>query len=266
MKRPLGVLLLLATVAWAAGPALAADDFYQQRLEEGRIAFQAGSSAEAVDLLRIACFGLMDQPPLLSEGLVWLELAQRKLDRGADADATLRRFLDVEKRFGAYASASLPPERRKEFERTLLARVPPEAIRAVPTLAPLLEAGALAAPKAQGPSSDALKAQARDFLKAGNPGRAKEAAAAAVAADREDREAKKLLLEAASLASDWKTAAAEAKALSPFRDGEEPSMFYAAVGLYETGDRATARALMERAKPRIAATPFVAYYLEKVLR
>ena len=123
MKRPLGVLLLLATVAWAAGPALAADDFYQQRLEEGRIAFLAGSSAEAGDLLRIACFGLMDQPQLLSEGLVWLELAQRKLGRAADADATLRRFLEIEKRFGVYAGASLPPGRRMEFERLLLARV-----------------------------------------------------------------------------------------------------------------------------------------------
>lgn len=141
MRKSIAALLVVAAVAWMPGRAAAADDFYQMRLEEGRIAFQTGSGVEAVNLLRIACFGLMDQPPLLSEGLVWLVLAQQKLDRLADADAALRRFLDVEKRFGAYGKASIPPETRKEFERTLLKRVPPEALRAIPSLAPLVETG-----------------------------------------------------------------------------------------------------------------------------
>lgn len=141
MRKSIAALLMVAAAAWPAGRAAAADDFYQMRLEEGRIAFQTGSGAEAVNLLRIACFGLMDQPKLLSEGLVWLALAQKKLDRLADVDATLRRFLEVEKRFGAWGQASLPAGTRKEFERTLLERIPPEALRTVPSLAPLVEPG-----------------------------------------------------------------------------------------------------------------------------
>ena len=98
---------------------------------------------------------IRDRPRLLSEGLVWLVLVQRKLDRVADVDASLRRFLDVEKRFGTYGSASVPAERRAEFERTLLARIPPEAIRAIPTLAPLLDPAGAVVPKAQAPPADA---------------------------------------------------------------------------------------------------------------
>lgn len=252
MRKPIAALLLVAATAWPAGRAAAADDFYQMRLEEGRIAFQTGSGAEAVNLLRIACFGLMDQPKLLSEGLAWLALAQQKLDRGADVDATLRRFLEVEKRFGVWAKASLPADTRKELERTLLQRVPPEALRAVPSLAPLVEpGGAPVAPPVVPPVA---------------PPAVTVAPATAPAATPDDREARKARLEAACMTRDWKTVVSEAKALTPFRDGEEPSMFYAAVGLYETGDAAAARPLMERAKPRIAATPFVAYYMEKVLR
>ena len=68
------------------------------------------------------------------------------------------------------------------------------------------------------------------------------------------------------MASDWPAVVAHARAMEPFRDGEEPSMFYAAVGLYETGKKDEARALMERARPRISATPFVNYYAERLLK
>ncbi|MFN7986221.1 MAG: hypothetical protein U0529_02035 [Thermoanaerobaculia bacterium] len=258
MRKSIAALLVAAAVAWLPGRAAAADDFYQMRLEEGRIAYQTGSGVEAVNLLRIACFGLMDQPRLLSEGLVWLVLAQQKLDRLADADATLRRFLDVEKRFGTYSKASLPAETRKEFDRTLLRRIPPDALRAVPSLASLVEPGsALAAPPVAPPVAPPAVKVSPAPIPTPSP---------APAATPEDRDARKNRLEAACMSRDWKTVVAEAKALSPFRDGEEPSMFYAAVGLFETGDVATARPLMEKAKPRIAATPFVTFYLDKVLR
>lgn len=133
-KTLVAAVVLLAVLAPSASHA--ADDFYRSRLQDGRIAYQTGSAAEAADLLRVACFGLMDQPQLLSEGLVWLVLAQQKLGRGPETDATLRRFLDVEKRFGAYAkvAAALPAESRQAFETVLAARVPPDALRLLPTL------------------------------------------------------------------------------------------------------------------------------------
>ncbi|MCL4806474.1 MAG: hypothetical protein KJ062_01555 [Thermoanaerobaculia bacterium] len=87
-----------------------------------------------------------------------------------------------------------------------------------------------------------------------------------MAAGPDDRDLRRLLLEAACMAKDWKLVAAEAKLLEPFRAGEEPSMFYAAVGYFETGRKDEAKPLMERARPGIAATPFVNYYAERILR
>jgi hypothetical protein len=131
MKTKFLVVAVVLLTVLAPSAAQAADGFYAARLQDGRLAFQTGSPAEAADLLRVACFGLMDQPELLSEGLVWLVLAQQKLGRGPETDATLRRFLDVEKRFGVYPKVVLPAETRKAFEAVLAARVPPDALRSV---------------------------------------------------------------------------------------------------------------------------------------
>ncbi len=479
-KRMLAAALAIAA-ALPAG-AQAADDFYKARLQEGRIAYETGNAAEAADLLRIGCFGLMDHPALLSEGLAWLALAQVKAGRAADVDGTVRRFLEVEKRFGVWAKAAVSDGARKEFEALLARRLPPEALASVPALAGLVEtdeqkiaklaprerrraleakaaaepaekkwvlalarlaaeagepketirqagkaieldpqdlearrlraaalmarkswaealadldalppallasqpalradrfvclaagkqwdlareaaaglpedqlaradvaaamrkvpaapqapaaeeaagatgaqgapaaapavaegaraatvesvpaarAEAAAAPPATPPAAppgsrtaavpgaaapaagaggpgapqaaasiDALKVQIRDALKAGAPDKAKGIAMGAVAARPDDREARKLLLEAACMSRDWKTVAAQARLLAPFRDGEEPSMFYGAVGLYETGAVEEARPLMQRARPRVAQTPFVNYYADRLLR
>lgn len=426
MRRTL-VSLFLAAASSFAPVASAADDFYISRLQEGRVALQTGRTAEATDLLRIACFGLMDNPPLLSEGIVWLGLAQERQGRVADVDATLRRFLEAEKRFGGYDRVVLPADVRKEFDGVLARRLPPEVLLSMPSLVRLVETeeqklakappadraralaakakaepanakwpvkqarlaldqgqpkdavrfarqalvlepenvearqlraraltarrdypealtdlGALppgtvdadpalradlfvglaagkrwdearaaaqglpdeqlaradvaaalgrmprekaveaeapaaaeppatpAAPQAaaarQGPSVEEVRATVRELLAAGNPAAARSVAAGAVAAKPDDRDLRRLLLEAACMAKDWKRVVAEARLLEPFRDGEEPSMFYAAVGLFETGSRDEARPLMERAQPRIAATPFVSYYAERILK
>jgi tetratricopeptide (TPR) repeat protein len=443
------IALLLAASALLAPAAGAADDFYVSRLQEGRVAFQTGRTAEAADLLRIACFGLMDNPPLYSEGIVWLGLAQERQGRTADVDATLRRFLEAEKRFGGYNRIVLPADVRKEFDGVLVRRLPQEVLLSLPSLVRLVEteeqklakmppaeraralaakaktepgnvkwpleqarlalglgqardavrfagqalaldpasvealqlraraltarrdypaaladlaalppgtvdsdpalradlfvglaagrrwdearaaarglpeeqlaradvtaalgkmpreevaavpeapAGAAApgaagagtpavaavpagpvapvapvapgsAPAApQGPTVEEVRATVRELLAAGKAEAARNVAAGAVAARPDDRDLRRLHLEAACMAKDWKQVAAEAQALVPFRAGEEPSMFYAAVGFYETGRKDEARPLMERARPAIAATPFVNYYAERILR
>ncbi len=484
-------LLVPVLAAVLARPAPAADQFYEARLQEGRITYQTGIAAEAADLLRIACFGLLDEPRELSEGLVWLALAQNKAGRQVDADQTLKRFLDVEKRFAPYSKMSIPESVRAEFEELLVKRLPPTALAAVPTLAHFVEtadqkilklplaarvkaleakakaspkesawplmlaslaadqknpkeairwatrvleidrtnieartlmarahmerhdfAGALgdlgklppeqliadpslagdmfvclvetrkweaaraalgglppeqlkrpdvaaaarkvplqkvvvvsagsenlevkarevpagspsnppaetpakpplkpalpeeqpaakppaasptptpkapdasprakpadaeppdakppaarpreAAPATQG--ADALREQAQRSLAAGKPAQAKDEAQKAVALAPKDRDARRILLEAAILTKDWQTAAAQGRALSPFQDGEEPMMLYAAVGLYETGKAEEARPLMRRAYPRITRNAFADYYAKALLR
>jgi tetratricopeptide (TPR) repeat protein len=399
----------------------------------------------------------MDNPPLYSEGIVWLGLAQERQGRVADVDATLRRFLEAEKRFGGYERIVLPADARKEFDGVLVRRLPQEVLLSLQSLVRLVEteeqklakrppadraralaakakaepgnvkwplaqarlalgqgqardavrfagqalaldpanvealqlraraltarrdypaamadlaalppgmvdadpalradlfvglaagkrwdearaagrglpdeqlaradvtaalgkmpreevaagpeapgtgtgaggvaagagagpvgsgaggagtasapAGAttvLAVPAApavpQGPTFEEVRATVRELLAAGKTEAARNVAAGAVAARPADRDLRRLHLEAACMAKDWKQVAAEAEALVPFRAGEEPSMFYAAVGFFETGRKDEARPLMERARPAIAATPFVNYYAERILR
>jgi hypothetical protein len=272
--------LLLAPVlpAWA-------DDFYSSRLSGGRIAFQAGKAAEAATLLRIACFGLLDYPPTLSEGLAWLALAQTKDGQTAEADVTLSRFVQVEKRFAVYPSVALPPAVRIDFEGLLVRRLPQGVLLSIPTLASLVEPEekkigtlppaerekALQAKAAAEPKNAAwplmlarLQAERKRPEEAAPPAAAP--TAVPVAPPPPDREEAKVQLENAILAKEWKRAAEHAAGLSPFRDGEELQMFYAAVAMYETGNADEARVLMRRAYPRITRSGFVEYYAAKLLR
>jgi hypothetical protein len=194
-----------------------------------------------------------------------------------DADPALRADLFVglaaSKRWDEARAAAqgLPDEQLARADvAAALGRMPREKVAEAEAPAaagpPATPAGPQAAAAPQGPSVEEVRATVREFLAAGNPAAARSVAAGAVAAKPDDRDLRRLLLEAACMAKDWKRVAGEARLLEPFRDGEEPSMFYAAVGLFETGKRDEARPLMERAKPRIAATPFVSYYAERILR
>ena len=112
-----------------------ADEFAENRLASGIDAFRAVRYTEASDQFRIACFGLLDQPVLLTEGLVRLALAQEAAGRKADVEKTLHRFLDLERRFSGYARCRLDVPMRGEFLALLRARIPADAIAAVPSLA-----------------------------------------------------------------------------------------------------------------------------------
>jgi hypothetical protein len=128
-----------AGVVLAVAPAsLLGDDFSLERLRAGEGAFKARRIPEAVDQLRIACFGLLDEPVLLSEGLARLAMAQEAAGRRGDVVATLNRFLEVERRFGVYARSHLDETARAQFQALLLSRLPTEAVAAVPTLSSLV--------------------------------------------------------------------------------------------------------------------------------
>jgi len=116
-----------------------AQDFYEKRLRAGQEAYSQKNLLQAVDELRIAAFGFMNTPTLLSETLVRLALAQSAAGKPAEAEATLSRFVDVEKRFATYPKLKLEPEIRAEFQSLLLRRLSPETVRALPSLAGLVE-------------------------------------------------------------------------------------------------------------------------------
>ena len=135
------VLWALAVTFWIMPSVRAAraDEFNDQRLRAGEDAYAGKRYDEASDQFKIAAFGSLDNPPLLSECLVRLALAQSAGGRTSAAIATLERFLEVEKRFGAYAKANLPPDIRASFKTLLLSRTSPATITSIPSLAGMIE-------------------------------------------------------------------------------------------------------------------------------
>lgn len=110
--------ILLAAAAFA-------DDFYEARMRMGEQALAAGHAAEAADALRVASFGLLEKPELLSRCLAELAVAQTRAGRPSDADATLQRFRAVQALFPAQVNlSSTPPDVRTAFETFARQRVP----------------------------------------------------------------------------------------------------------------------------------------------
>jgi tetratricopeptide (TPR) repeat protein len=123
----------------ATPPARAATDpFYLDLLHEGIQSYERADYPAAAKKLRLACFGLLDDPPQLAACLARLGLAQAA---AGDSDAfreTFRRIVEVEDRYGAYGRADLPPEVRAAFEQRALAGVPATTLEAIPAFKALL--------------------------------------------------------------------------------------------------------------------------------
>jgi len=114
-------------------------DFYEARLHAGQEAYRQKQALDAVDQLRIACFGFLDRPPLLSESLARLALAQAAAGRSEEVEATILRFLQVERRFAPYSQIKLEPEVKAEYQSLLLRQVPQATLLSLPSLAGLVE-------------------------------------------------------------------------------------------------------------------------------
>ena len=107
--------------------------------------------------------------------------------------------------------------------------------------------------------------QSRQLVSEGKYQSAMRALVGAVQDDPSNRDLRRALLESSVLANDWRTAAAQAALVAPFAAGEELSMFYASVALYETGKKDEAKRLMERAQPHMSPSPFADYYMRAIL-
>lgn len=131
-------LLLAGVVLLAAAPLYAADSFYLGMLRRGSDAFNRGDYPEAVKLLRVACFGFLEEPELLVDGLTRLALAQGELGDKEEFLATFERIQVAESRFGAYTKALLAPEQRTAFENVARRLLPAATLKADPTFSRLL--------------------------------------------------------------------------------------------------------------------------------
>src|SRR5438128_491020 len=126
--------LLLSLCALIVGSTVDADQdhFYEQQLQTAKSDFQANRIPQAADELRIAAFGFLDKPPLLSEALVRLAVAQSAL--GRDTTRTIERFMEVEQRFAPYASLQIESPVKLKFEELLLRSVPRATLAGMPGL------------------------------------------------------------------------------------------------------------------------------------
>jgi tetratricopeptide (TPR) repeat protein len=138
MKRCAALALALAFVHGSPSSAQAAPDpFYLSLLQEGVQALDEGDAAGAAKALRLACFGLLEDPVELAGCLVRLGLAQAEAgDREAFFE-TFRRLLGIEQRFGGYRRTDLPEALRSRFEGWLVRLVPEQQLAAAPAFSAL---------------------------------------------------------------------------------------------------------------------------------
>jgi tetratricopeptide (TPR) repeat protein len=121
---------LIACLLLPAAPARAAvDPFYQSLLREGVLQYDLGNFGAAVRTLRLACFGMLDEPATLGGCLVRLALAQDRNDDGDGFLETFRRLSEVEERFQGYSKSDSSAEVRADLERRMVARIPVAVLR-----------------------------------------------------------------------------------------------------------------------------------------
>lgn len=116
-----------------AGPASATvDPFYEDLLRSGVHAYDRKEYATAARELRLACFGMLDEPKRLADCLVRLALAQDRVDDVDGFRETFRRIVELEERFGAYLQDGPAADLRAAFEARVPARIPAATLESTP--------------------------------------------------------------------------------------------------------------------------------------
>ncbi|HEX3070856.1 MAG TPA: hypothetical protein VHX14_19960 [Thermoanaerobaculia bacterium] len=112
--RPLGALITCLAAVTAS-----AQNFYDARFLSGVTDFNRGAYARAVDELRVAAFGRVDDVAAYEAAEIYLALANDKIDRAEDARQAALKVTQAERLHPAYARVNLPPDVRSAFEALL---------------------------------------------------------------------------------------------------------------------------------------------------
>lgn len=128
MRRALTLFLFLSLVAGSASAVI--DPFYRNRMESGVRAFQQGNWEAAQRQLRLACFGHLDEPVALAEGLIRLAVVEAALGDEAAFRHIFSRLAELEERFSAYSSARVPETVRQQFENQAAITVTSQTLQA----------------------------------------------------------------------------------------------------------------------------------------
>lgn len=119
-------------------PAVAADPFYTRLLERGVRDLELGLTDQAQQELRTACFGFLDEPALLAEGLMQLGRAQAQAGDRAELIKTIERLVEIEDRFTAYSG--FDGALKAVFESSLRLALPETTLERIPMFAHLTPA------------------------------------------------------------------------------------------------------------------------------
>lgn len=128
-------LLAVSMVLIVTGGAQAADPFYENLWEQGDRALVSEDFTEAGKKLRIACFGLLEEPDRLASCLARLAVSEHHVGDVDRVRSTLDRILEINDRFDVYAGLSSSD---KQFLDPLLKKyLPAQMLTAEASLAHL---------------------------------------------------------------------------------------------------------------------------------
>jgi hypothetical protein len=135
--------LALALATLVAGPLAGAErpsepePFYLDLERSAEVALARGEAAAAARKLRLACFGMLEQPDRLGGCLVKLGVAQGQAGDRPGFEETFERLDALEGRFAVYGTLKLDAQLRKAFEERLKAWISVETLASRPAFRPL---------------------------------------------------------------------------------------------------------------------------------
>ncbi|MEM8960872.1 MAG: hypothetical protein AAGD38_05300 [Acidobacteriota bacterium] len=300
MKHALLVSLLLGSLSFGT-TTWAADPFYEGLLQDGSVAMRAGLYESAAENLRLACFGLLDEPELLVVGLVRLAQTQAALEDDGGYAATVRRIVEVERLTQGYSTSTRLPElERKAFEDLLAEQTLAEELENTPAFAGVV-ARLRAAVAAAGAAADTESVDEDDEERSAadedeRAATTSDDARPSIDGDIEDLrtrlgaasdvdeltgvftearrladanpdvpEAQLLAAESAYRIARWKEVVTYGKR-GDLLDTDRPVLlFYYAIALFETGETEEAASVLERALPGLPDTEYVQRTRDRIL-
>lgn len=129
--------LSVALISVMSAAPLCAQPFYNSRFEAGVADFNRAQYATAVEALRVAAFGFVDDIARYESAEIYLTLANEKLARAGDARLSATKVMQAEQIKPAYSTLSLPPSIRAAFEALLPALITKDELANIPAFARL---------------------------------------------------------------------------------------------------------------------------------
>jgi hypothetical protein len=126
---------LIGLVLFFAAVPVFAQGFYEARFQSGVIDFNRAAYPRAVEELRIAAFGRIDDIPSYEMAEIYLTVANDKLDHAEDSRSSALKILQAERISPAYNALKLPADVRSAFEALLPVLLNREQLGSVPAFA-----------------------------------------------------------------------------------------------------------------------------------